>query len=680
MDIKRYIDYDEYLNTLLFSLVGAMGMVVMVGWFLGVEVLVRVLPELAPMQFNNALCFLLLGVGGFAYQFRYKWLLFGISVVGLLLSLITLLQYILKVDLRIDLLLMNTQDLVPTAHPGRMAPNSALGHILAFTSLILLSGKGTFRINLAAWLGAVVTGLGIISLAGYAINFDGGFNWGQYTQMALHTSVGFLLAGGALGVTIIPKKRYLERSRFQLWPYVIILLVTVFFIDLQIPQGVAVGLLYVVPLLASWYFKNRKHILVVAVLCTVSIIIDILLATEYLPQEAISYNRFMSITAVWIAALIFYFLKRVYEKQREADMKFKLAVEGTTAGLWDWISVNEEQEWWSSQFYHLLGYEDQEIPSTLGTFKDLLHPEDQELTFKMVDRHLNKKSPFVVEYRLKHKSGKYRWFLGSGKATWDDDGKPDRMVGTIIDIHARKMAEDAEQQRSAELESKNQELEQFIYVASHDLQEPVRTIRSFVDLFNMDYADQIKDEGKLYLKFIKEASQRSERLIIDLLDYGRIGKKQEMQMVDLNKVLDDVLVDLSVRINEANAQVLSERLPVVVGFPTDLRLLFQNLIGNAVKFRKMDVTPEVRVSVKKNPSEFEFAISDNGIGIAEKHLDAIFIIFRRLHGKTEYEGTGIGLAHCKKIVEQHGGQIWVSSVVGNGTTFYFTLPFTEEQL
>ncbi|MCF8465265.1 MAG: hypothetical protein K9G41_10510 [Flavobacteriales bacterium] len=346
---------NNYLNAILFGLVGLMGIAVMLGWIFEIPILVQVMIGLAPMQFNNALCFSVIGLAGISYIIRWRWLLLVSGSFGALLSSITLLQYFVKADFGIDFLFMNTHELIPTAHPGSMAPNSAAGHLISFVSLLLLMDNRLLFTRVASWLGATVAALGFVSFAGYLIDMDGGFNWGRYTQMSLHTSFGFILAGSALGVTIIPKRRRIEKSKFLLWPFEIILLAMVFLIDLQIPQGVAVGLLYVMPLLAAWYFKDRRYILLVAVICNLLIVFDIMLATEYVAgKEAVMFNRIMSIVAVWIAAAIFYFLKKLSENQNETELKFKLAVEGTTAGIWDWKDVNQDEEWWSHSFINFL--------------------------------------------------------------------------------------------------------------------------------------------------------------------------------------------------------------------------------------------------------------------------------------------------------------------------------------
>lgn len=362
-----------------------------------------------------------------------------------------------------------------------------------------------------------------------------------------------------------------------------------------------------------------------------------------------------------------------------SEQRFNLAVQGTTAGVWDWIDLNGDEEWWSPKFYDLLGYQVGEIEPSLTTFGQLLHPDDSDLTFKMVDRHLKRKTPFVVEYRLKHRSGKYRWFLGSGQATWDHEGNPIRMVGTIVDIHARKMAEEAEVQHARDLADKNKELEEFTYVASHDLQEPVRTISSFVELFRETYGDKLDAEALKWLELMQGASERSQKLIIDLLEYSRLGRKREFAAVNLNNLLDDVRNDLGLRITESKPRVLVDQLPTLQGLETELRLLFQNLISNAIKFRKHGVDPIVHVRYHEEENNHHISVSDNGIGIDEKFFDQIFVIFRRLHSKSEYGGTAIGLAHCKKVVELHHGKIWLDSVVEKGTTFHISFPMDHSE-
>ncbi|MEO6456568.1 MAG: two-component regulator propeller domain-containing protein [Ginsengibacter sp.] len=235
---------------------------------------------------------------------------------------------------------------------------------------------------------------------------------------------------------------------------------------------------------------------------------------------------------------------------------------------------------------------------------------------------------------------------------------------------ARKEAEQA----NSDLEIKNKEMEQFAYIASHDLQEPLRTTSSFVKLLQKQYAGQLDERADKYFNFITDASDRMKVLIKNLLDYSRIGNKKELEQVDCKVILRNVMDDLHVAIQEAKADISFVTLPVIIGYPNEIKQLFQNLLINAIKFRKKDTTPQIMISVQELKSCWEFVFKDNGIGIEEQHREKIFDIFQRLHSRTEYEGSGIGLSYCKKIVELHNGKIWIESEFGKGSAFYFTIP------
>jgi PAS domain S-box-containing protein len=232
---------------------------------------------------------------------------------------------------------------------------------------------------------------------------------------------------------------------------------------------------------------------------------------------------------------------------------------------------------------------------------------------------------------------------------------------------------DALEQRAEELSSSNSELERFAYIASHDLQEPLRMISSFLQLLQKKYNSELDEQAQKYIGFAVDASERMKRLIMDLLEYSRIGSNKEpVTEVDLNKVLDEILKVFNSTMSENNIQVHTEPMPVIRGIESQIYQLFQNLISNAIKYRS-PVNPEIWVSVKETNTHWMFSVKDNGIGMDKQYFNKIFIIFQRLHSKTEYSGTGIGLAICKKITERHQGNIWVESEVGQGSTFYFTL-------
>ena len=227
---------------------------------------------------------------------------------------------------------------------------------------------------------------------------------------------------------------------------------------------------------------------------------------------------------------------------------------------------------------------------------------------------------------------------------------------------------------NAQLEAKNREMEQFAYIASHDLQEPVRTIANFAKLLSVNYAGKFDETANKSFNFIIEAADRMSALIKGLLDYSRIGRGVRLTTVNCNKLLSDIKKDLTSVIAETNAVLEISELPDVIGNPTDLRLVFQNLINNAIKFSKEGTAPIIQIKSQIKNSNWEFSCKDNGIGIDKKHNSKIFQIFQRLHSRNEYDGTGIGLSHCRKIVELHGGKIWVKSKLNEGSTFYFTIP------
>lgn len=247
----------------------------------------------------------------------------------------------------------------------------------------------------------------------------------------------------------------------------------------------------------------------------------------------------------------------------------------------------------------------------------------------------------------------------------------------IRDITERKKYDKALQAFNAQLQNKNKELEQFAYIASHDLQEPLRTIKGFSNLLESEFGNSLDGTAKKGLRFISEATDRMELLIKGLLDYSRIGQNRNTTSVDCNKVLDDVKKDLSSLIQQTETILKSDQLPDVEGNETELRLLLQNLITNGIKFRKEEGSPKIVISASEKENNWTFSVQDNGIGIEAEYKERIFIIFQRLHERQKYEGTGIGLAHCQKIVELHGGKIWVESTLGVGSTFYFSIPKAE---
>lgn len=248
-----------------------------------------------------------------------------------------------------------------------------------------------------------------------------------------------------------------------------------------------------------------------------------------------------------------------------------------------------------------------------------------------------------------------------------------RRQSELHEMEERKLAERQLIAQNEKLSQANDEMSQFAYIASHDLQEPLRTVRSFVELFRQYYGETLDAQAKTFLGFIDDSSARMSDLVKGVLDYSRLGKAVAPEQVDLQNEFDMVCQDLHQRIIETGASVYSEQLPTVWGLKTELRLLMQNLISNAIKFQRPGSAPVVEVGVQAESDGYRISVADNGIGMEQQYLDRVFRIFQRLHRQDEFEGSGIGLAHCKKIVEMHRGRIWIESTPGEGTTVFFTL-------
>jgi len=252
-------------------------------------------------------------------------------------------------------------------------------------------------------------------------------------------------------------------------------------------------------------------------------------------------------------------------------------------------------------------------------------------------------------------------------------GQP-RILLAIEDISKLKAVERALRLHAKELERSNADLEQLAYVASHDLQEPLRMITSFTQLLAKRYKGKLDSDADELIAHMVDGAARMRLLIDDLLAYARLGSQEaELAPTDCEAILADAVSNLGSAIEENGATVTHDPLPTVMADRDQLSRLFQNLLSNAIKFRAVD-PPAVHVSARRNENEWLFSVRDNGIGIDIEHFERIFLIFQRLHGKSEYSGTGIGLAICRKIVERHGGKIWIESQAGKGSTFCFTMP------
>jgi PAS domain S-box-containing protein len=361
------------------------------------------------------------------------------------------------------------------------------------------------------------------------------------------------------------------------------------------------------------------------------------------------------------------------EALKEAENKYRSIFENTIAGIFQtslegrFINANPA-------LARIFGYDSPE--ELVDRIKDIgrqiyVDPNRREVYLRGLQEE-GKVTNF--EFQSYRKDGSVIWISMNARLVRGKDGEVLYTEGSAQDITDRKRAEKEVKEKEEELVRSNQELERYAYLASHDLQEPLRMVTSYMQLLERRYKDKLDQDAKEFIDFAVDGAMRMHRLINDLLTYSRVGTRgKALAPTDTEDVFEQSLSNLQVAIEERRVQVTHDPLPKVMADDVQLGQLFQNLVGNAIKFNQQEV-PRVHVSAIQCPGEWVFSVKDNGIGIDPEFKERIFLIFQRLHCKETYPGTGIGLAVCKKILERHGGRIWVESEIGKGATFYFTLP------
>ncbi|UTF54721.1 PAS domain-containing sensor histidine kinase [Natronosalvus rutilus] len=357
--------------------------------------------------------------------------------------------------------------------------------------------------------------------------------------------------------------------------------------------------------------------------------------------------------------------ERYFEDAKE---RLEAAAEAGAVGTWEW-HIPDDNMVTGSSFAKKFGIDPDAATEgvSLDQFISAIHDDDRERVKRKVEDAIESGEEYEEEYRVWDADDELRWVVARGHVEYDDDGNPVTFPGALTDITERKQFE-------RKLEKSNERLEQFAYAASHDLQEPLRMITSYLQLIERRYADELDEDAEEFIEFAIDGADRMRDMIEGLLKYSRVETRGDpFERVDLDAVLADVRTDLQMVTEESDAVITAESLPYVEGDPGQLRQVFQNLLSNAIEYSGDD-PPQVDISAVRNGSEVIVSVTDEGIGIDPDDRERVFEVFQSLHAQDEHSGAGIGLALCKRIVERHGGDIWVESEPGEGATFSFTLP------
>lgn len=368
------------------------------------------------------------------------------------------------------------------------------------------------------------------------------------------------------------------------------------------------------------------------------------------------------------------------EQLRQTQLKLQVALDSGKIGVWEWNLMTNEVVW-DERMEKLFGLKPGTFGKSYQAFEKLINEEDISHVRKAIKESLEKDIPLETVFRLRSENKKEGFISSRAIPNKDKDGKPIGFTGVCFDVSGLHLGtEKLVAKLNEELLRSNKELERFAYVASHDLQEPLRMVSSFTQLLELQYKDRLDDRALEYINFAVDGSKRMYDLLNGLLAYSRIHTKgKSFNRVELSKVLENTKQNLGIKIKERNAIIKSGELPSVYADESQMTQLFQNLILNSIKF--CSESPEIYISSKSDSDHYIISVRDNGIGIESQYLDRIFEIFQRLFPKgVEYEGTGIGLAICKRIVERHGGKIWAESVPKKGSTFFFTIPKNNQGL
>ncbi|MES2664208.1 MAG: PAS domain S-box protein [Pseudomonadota bacterium] len=618
---------------------------VMIGWLGNFDLLRSTAPIFSTMKFNSALCFLFSGLSLCIYQIEginsFRNLINRIFLLLIaIIALLSLSQYITGINIGIDQFFAKDYIASEMLHPGRMSLATGSTFCFIVAAFIFLDPKIQFW-KLAQSFGLLSLLMGSVSLIGYIYGIKI-FLITLYSFMAIHTSGLFIFIG--LGIlfskpqhgfmAVLTSKSIGGKTAIKIFPIITL-----------------------IPILFCWLsFKGIETL-------------------NYGVQFGFAFASISCIFVLWV--MLFLSAKYLNRMQAEIDLvhkeqEFLASIVQSSEDAIISKDLKGNILSWNLGAEKIYGYTKSEmIGQKMGKLfpPNRIKEEKQILQDIKLGRHiehiettrLNKSGRlFDVSLTVSPVRNKQNIIIGASHVSRDISDRIEIQKELII--------------KAEELTRSNQDLEQFAYVASHDLQEPLRAVSGCVQLLQQRYQAQFDDHAQKLMQHAVDGAARMQNLIEDLLMYSQIGQAEEQfEETDLNRVLDITLTNLYISIKESRAEIIRPKLPTIYAVPTQVTLLLQNLISNAIKFRQIENTVKIQIHSELKNGSWVFSVSDNGIGIEKEYFEKIFTIFQRLNSRKLYGGTGLGLALCKRIIEHHRGQIWVESTLGIGTTIFFTL-------
>jgi len=641
------------------ALAVAIGFSVLLAWELDIaplKVLESALPGFATMKANTALAFVFCGAALWLFNAPEDkqsggarvWLREGCAAVVTLFGLVTLAEYFFGWNPAIDQLLLRDAATPVPLHPGRPAFATAVNFSLLGAMFLLMEVNTRVSRYFAQGMGLIVFGIGFVALLGYAYSVPSLYRVAAYSSMALHTAILFVLLSVAL-----PCARP-ERGWIGM-------------LTEEGPDGTLLRLLLPAvvlgPPVIGWVWLTWER------------------AGLYHSRFGLSLfatsNVLCFSAMVWFAA---YSVRSVEVERKRAEQQLKASFKEvcdlkTALDEHAIVAITDRQgkiTFVNDKFCAISKYSREEL---LGQDHRIINSAYHSKEFiRDLWTTIAHGKVWHGEIKNKAKDGSYYWVDTTIVPFLNVDGKPYQYAVIRADITDRKQQAEALQRANEALERSNADLQQFAYIASHDLQTPLRNFSGFVQLLKSSYAGKLDEKADDWIRRTIQSSQQLHTLIQDMLAYSRVDSRaRPFKPVSLREVFNDSIGLLEASIRDAGGEVTCDELPTVMGDRSQLVQLMQNLIGNALKYHGPE-PPRVYVSAQREGDDWVVSVRDNGIGIAQKHHERIFEIFKRLHTQQEYPGTGIGLAVCRRVVHRHGGKIWVESEAGHGSVFKFTIP------